>query len=371
MNKKISKVQKIEMFYELLRVVAGLLIAYVITLVIIILTSDVTATEVINSFVLGPFANKRRFGQLMAKFIPYLLSGCGMCFIYAAGRFNLISEGIINFAPVIACLVLFNTPLMTNLPLIVNIILLVGICALVGGGVALIPALGREKVNANEMVTSMIMNYMLLFLSLWVLKKFLADRSQSFLASLPYPDNARFPLLLEGTNFHTGIIVAIIGWIIAVLMFSKMKIGTKIRISGANPAFAHYAGINTQKTILTAQFIGGMFAGAAGAVDAFGLYNRYQYSMLTNIGMDALLVAVIAQKKPIFVPLSAFVLAYIRTSAVILNLSTNIPIEFVNMMQAILIFFIAAENFLRKQKENAIFKVSYEEEAQISKGGNQ
>ena len=91
------------------------------------------------------------------------------------------------------------------------------------------------------------------------------------------------------------------------------------------------------------------------------MYTRYQYSVLTNIGMDALVVAVIARKKPIYVPLAAFVLAYIRTSAVVLNLSTNIPIEFVNMMQAVLILFVAAQHFLQKSKEKAIYKISMEE----------
>ena len=133
--------------------------------------------------------------------------------------------------------------------------------------------------------------------------------------------------------------------------------------------FAKYSGINTKKTLYLAQLIGGVFAGAAACVDAFGMYTRYQYNVLTNIGMDALIVAVIARKKPVFIPLAAFVLAYVRTSAVILNLSSNIPVEFVNMMQAILILFIAAQSFLQKSKEKVIFKLSYEEE-EAKKGGS-
>ena len=120
-------------------------------------------------------------------------------------------------------------------------------------------------------------------------------------------------------------------------------------------------GIGASTTVFIAQIIGGIFAGAAACTDAFGLYTRYQYNALTNIGMDGLLVAVIAQKKPIYVPLAALVLAYIRTSAVVLNLASSIPVEFVNMMQAILIFFVAAEQFLKKSRNKVIFNIAKRE----------
>lgn len=365
-----KKVQRIEFIFELLRVVLGLIIAYVVTLALIVLTSDTSPADIIRNFVAGPFTNSRRFGQLMGKFIPYVLSGCGMCFIYSCGRFSLIGEGIINFAPIVACLVLFRTSLFNGTPWVIGIVILLIICCSVGGVLALIPAYGREKYNTSEMVTSIIMNYLLLFLSMWILKLFLADRTQSFLCSPLYPANAKFFQLIPRSNLHAGIFISILGWVIACLMFGKMRIGAKIRICGANGMFARYSGINTKKTLYLAQLIGGAFAGAAACVDAFGMYPRYQYNVLTNIGMDALIVAVIARKKPIFVPLAAFVLAYVRTSAVILNLSSNIPVEFVNMMQAILILFIAAQSFLQKSKEKVIFRLSYEEEA-ARKGGTQ
>lgn len=345
------------MLFEFLRVVLGLIIAYAISIIFVMLATGDSPMTAVYNFAVGPFINARRFGQLMGKFIPYVLMGCGFCFIYSAGRFSLIGEGIVNFVPIVMCLIMFNTNLMTGLPLWLNLIIMITICGLLGGAIATVPAFTREKLRQSEMVISIIMNYMLLFLSLWVLKMALVDRTASMQATNLYPDNMRFLPLVGTTSFHSGIIFSVIGWIIAVFMFSRMKIGQKIRICGANPAFARYSGINATATVFLAQVIGGVFAGAAACVDAFGMYPRYQYNMLTNIGFDGLLVAVIARKKPIFVPLAAFVLAYIRTSAVVLNLSSNIPVEFVNMMQAILIFFVAAEHFLQGSKKKVIFKL--------------
>lgn len=256
---------------------------------------------------------------------------------------------------------MFNTNLMTGLPIWLNLIIMLLSCALIGAVCAMIPAIAREKLKQSEMVVSIIMNYMLLYLSLWVLKMWLFDKTVSMQATREYPANMVFKPLISGTSFHTGIFVAIIGWIAAVILFGHTKIGQKIRTCGGNASFAIYSGIGASTTVFIAQIIGGIFAGAAACTDAFGLYTRYQYNALTNIGMDGLLVAVIAQKKPIYVPLAALVLAYIRTSAVVLNLASSIPVEFVNMMQAILIFFVAAEQFLKKSRNKVIFNIAKRE----------
>lgn len=357
-----KKVQRIDALFEFLRVVLGLLIAYVISIVFIVLSSGdmESAADAVKNFMFGPVTNFRRFGQLMAKFIPYMLMGCGYCFIYSAGRFSLIGEGIVNFAPIIACLLMFSG-ILDGFPLVVNLLIMLLICMAIGAAAAWIPAIVREKLHQSGMVLSIIMNYMLLYLSMWVLKIWLYDKTAAMQASKLYPENMIFPVLFKGTSFHAGIFVAVIGWVVAVILFGRTKIGQKIRICGGNAQFAIYSGIGASGVVVLAQVIGGAFAGAAACVDAFGLYPRYQYMALTNIGMDGLLVAVIAQKKPVYVPLAALVLAYIRTSAVVLNLSSSIPVEFVNMMQAILIFFIAAEQFLKKSKNKVIFKMAREE----------
>ena len=76
------------------------------------------------------------------------------------------------------------------------------------------------------------------------------------------------------------------------------------------------------------------------------------WTALTNMGFDGLLVAVLAKKNPVFVPLGAFLLAYMRTGASILNYTSSIPIEFVDIMQAIIILLIAAEHFLAATKRS-------------------
>lgn len=362
-----KKIQKIDYFYEALRVILGVIIAYIFCLVLIVMITGMDgAKDAIYNFAVGPLTSQRRFAQVLSRWGPYMLTGVGMCFVYASGRFSLISEGIINIAPLPIIIFMFSpkgSALMAGFPKAVNLIIIVGACVLAGMAVALIPAIGREKWGANETVTSIILNSVCAFMALSLIRNFASDRNLSFLASPAYPDNMRFARYWGNSNLHQGIWVALAGVAIGCVIFYFTRVGINIRLTGDNPNFAKYTGIKIGITALLGQVIAGGFAGVAASIEVFGTYNQYYLSTLTNIGMDGLIIAVMARKHPIFVPFTAFVLSYIRTAAAVLNANTNIPIELVTILQAVIILFVAAEHFLAKQRQRSIIKASKEIEA--------
>lgn len=359
-----KKVQRVDYLFQALRVAVGVTIAFLICLVIIaLLTGRGGAQDAIYNFAIGPLTSKRRFAQVLSRMGVYMLTGCGMCFVYASGRFSVISEGIINLAPIPILTVMFGTGLMTNLPRSLNLAIMLAACMVTGMAISMIPAYGRERLGADETVTSIILNSFCCFIALSILRGTVADRTASFLASPVYPENMHYTRYLNGSNLHSGIWIAILGYAGACVIFYRTKLGSEIRIAGSNPAFAKYAGINIQVTMFMGQILAGILAGMAACIEVFGTYGQYYLSQLTNLGMDGLVVAVMAKKQPLFVPVTAFVLAYIRTSASVLNTNTNIPIELVTMLQAVIIFFVAAESFLGKIRQRAIIKVSQESEA--------
>ena len=110
--------------------------------------------------------------------------------------------------------------------------------------------------------------------------------------------------------------------------------------------------------IVLTQIVGGMFAGLGGTVEILGRYKRFQWTALTNHGFDGLMVAVLAHKKPELVPVAALLLAYIRTGADVVNRTSDIPPEFVSIIQGIIILLIAAEMFMSKYKNKIIFRLA-------------
>ena len=95
-------------------------------------------------------------------------------------------------------------------------------------------------------------------------------------------------------------------------------------------------------------------AGMGGAVETLGNYSRFMYSGFTNHGWDGIMLAVLCRNKPKAIPVAAFFLAYLKTSADSLNLTSKIPPEIISVIQAIIIIFVAAERFLGKWEHRKI-----------------
>ena len=148
--------------------------------------------------------------------------------------------------------------------------------------------------------------------------------------------------------------------VLVVIAIYKTPFGYAMRTVGSNPNFAKYAGISVTGTVVAAQIIGGAFAGLGGAVEILGRYERFRWLEMPNYGFDGLIVAVMAHRNPALVPVGALLLAYIRTGADIVTRTTDIPAEFVSIVQGIIILLIAAEMFLSGLKRRMIFKSARE-----------
>ena len=190
------------------------------------------------------------------------------------------------------------------------------------------------------------------------------DRSASYLTSPELPSAIRFSTLVARTDIHGGLFVALLAVIATIAVFYLTPLGMRIRICGNNEHFAQYSGINMTGCLIVSQLLGGMLSGLGGAVEIMGNYERFNRIALTQYGFDGLMVAVLARKNPIFIPFGAFLLAYMRIGANVLNVNTSVPIEFVQVMQAVLILFIAAQTFLAKSRNKVIFKAAEKRSAE-------
>lgn len=359
--------KRAETLFELFRILAALVIAYGLTLLCIMLITE-NPLEAVSYFALGPFSTVRRFGQLMGKYIPYLLTGVGMCFVYASNRFNLIGEGVYSLS---ACMVIYFALMLEPLgiPHVLFVIILLAIGTLSGAVVGFVPAVLREKLGIHEVVSSIMLNFALLYATTYVIKAKVADGTLTYLGSKMLPESAKLTTLVKGTYIHSGLFIGLAAVVVAYLIFYKTSLGYSIRISGSNAEFAKASGINITKSMIIAQVLGATFSALGGAVDFLGIYDRYLWTALTQMGFDGLMVAVLSKKKPQFVPLGAFLLAYMRTGATILNYQTDLPLEFVQIMQAIIILLIAADQFMGGIKNKIIFNIAKKNEKEAQQNG--
>lgn len=350
-----SRTQKIETTMELVRTLVGLLIAYAIALVILFLVSE-DPLYIIQQFVLGPFTSMRRIGSVINLAIPFTICGLSMCFMYAVNRFNLVPEGIFMMS---ACMVTWVAiKLGPGLPAVVMFPILMIVAVATGVVIAYIPAIMERQFNANVVVVSLMLNSIIAFLAVAIMRYMMKDPKITYIASYEIPLNAQLPKGFGGFKIQTGIIIAIIAVVAVSLLFYKTSFGWKMRMVGANPQFATAIGLSAVSVSFAAQLIGGAVAGIAGATEMMGNYTRFQWLATTQHGFDGLLVAVLAKKNPALVPIGALFLAYIRIGADVVNTTGDIPTEFVTVIQGIIILLIAAESFMSGIKHKMIFKAA-------------
>ena len=352
-----NRTSKVEFTVELIRIVTAVAIAYAVALITLFVISD-DPVYIIQQFVLGPFSSARRIGSIINLAIPFTFTGLCMCFMYAVNKFNLSGEGIFMISGCVISMVALKLGNSLPAPIAIAILFVVG--AGVGALISGIPAIMEAKFKANIVVASLMLNNILVFLAIYLLKYKMRDNTIGFLGSLPLPEVIKFPAVFGKMRVQAGIFVAVIAVILVALLFYKMVFGYKMRVVGNNPQFAKASGINMMGTIIGAQLVGGAIAGMGGTVEILGNYDRFQWTASTQHGFDGLMVAVLARKNPLLVPVAALLLAYIRIGADVVNSKGDIPIEFITIIQGIVILMVAADEFMGGFKKKLIYKAAAE-----------
>ncbi len=359
-----QRTQRIEAMMEVVRIIAGMAIAYLVALLILIAISD-DPLFIVKQFILGPFSSPRRIGSIINLSVPFMLCGLSMCFMYAVNKFNLIGESIFMLA---GCIVTFvGLKIGTALPMVVMVPLMLIIGALVGACLSFIPAIMDLKLKANVVVVSLMLNAVIAQLAIYILRYYMKDPSIAFIGSFETPASMQLPTIFGKMRVGSGIIIAIIAVIIISILFFKTAFGWKMRLVGSNPRFATAVGLSTLGISFAAQLAGGALAGVAGATEIMNSYKRFQWTASTGHGFDGLLVAVLAKRNPILVPIGALFLAYVRIGADVVNTSGDIPNEFISVIQGIIILLVAAESFLSGFKNKLIFRSVQAEKAAAQK----
>ena len=222
--------------------------------------------------------------------------------------------------------------------------------------VLIIPAVLELKFNANIVVCSLMLNYILISLGNYLITGPMRDKGYSKEATKVIASTAKLPIIWNagGQKVHFGIVIGILCCIVAWFIIYKTTFGYEARTVGQNPDFARFSGINVGKIIVVGSIIAAIFCGIGATSEVNGYYRRMEWDNPTGYGWDGIMIAILAGNNPLFcIPGAAF-LAYIRTSADVLNMTSNIPVEIVNVVQQVVIIMIAAKGLLSKSEKKAI-----------------
>jgi simple sugar transport system permease protein len=312
----------------------------------------------------GSLGSINAISETLFAATPLIFAGLAVAVGFQAGLFNIGAEGQIIIGGMTALYVGFTF----DLPGIILIpMCLIG--AMLGGGAwAGIAGLLKAKTGAHEVITTIMLNFIALYLTQWLLKTTVFQQpGRSDPISKPVNDGAQLPRLL-GADYRVtiGFLIAIAAAVIVQALMYRSTIGFEYRTVGANPHAAKYAGMNVIWLTVAVMATSGALAGLAGANQIMGL-PPYQGSTAFSggIGFDAIALALLGRSKPYGVVWAGLLFGALAAGGREMQGVERIPIDLVEVIQALIIVFIAAPALVR-----AIYRFRIDEAGtgQISKG---
>ncbi|MDD4388077.1 MAG: ABC transporter permease [Bacilli bacterium] len=344
-----NKVKKNDLIFEILRTFSAIIISFIIAFIIILFTSK-EPFSTIKIFITAPFASSYALGKILTEAVPLLFTGTAVCIMIKAGQFNMIGEGLFYIGGLIGAVIVINISLP---PIILPLCaLLLSFC--LGGIVGYVPAKMKATLSINEFVSSLMFNFIIYWLGLYLLGNVFIDPNYSDIATHQIPAAGKLFFLSYDNQVSSSVLIGLLFSLLAWVFLYKTKWGYYIRMTGNNERFAHYSGIKTKRTIVYAQVIGAAICCLGGAAYVLGNMYRFNWKQLPNYGFDGFIIAIIAHNNPLLIPIAALFMGYLRSGAAEMARLTDVTNEVVFIIQAIMIILIAARAFLYQLKQKRI-----------------
>ncbi|MCD5322747.1 MULTISPECIES: ABC transporter permease [Pontibacillus] len=293
----------------------------------------------------GAFGNSYFTGETIVKVAPLILSGIAVAFAFRTGLFNIGVEGqvFVGWLASVWVGISFEAPMIIHLPLAI-------LAAAVAGALwGFVPGFLKARFGVHEVIVSIMMNYIALYTCNALIRNVLTDRLDSTdrvadsasLSSQLFYD-------LTGSRLHWGAVIALLLAFVMWFILEKTTKGYELRSVGFNQNASNYAGMNVNRNIVYSFLISGSFAGVAGAMQGLGTYgNMFVQSSFTNIGFDGIAVALLGGNTALGSVFGAFLFGTLKNGAGSMPLVANIPKELVDIIVALIIFFVASGYIIR------------------------
>jgi simple sugar transport system permease protein len=284
------------------------------------------------------------FESLVAS-TPYIFAGLAVALGFRTGLFNIGAEGQIFVGAIFAAYVGYA---ITGVPAVIHIPLALLAGALGGGLWGFIPGWLKAKVGGHEVINTIMMNYIAFRLSDWLLSGPM-KRPDSFNPVSPtIQETAMLPRFFDNPiRFHLGFFIALgVAWLVYWFLF-KTRWGFDLRTVGANPNAAKYAGMNITMSTVLAMSLSGALAGLAGTNEVLGLNHNLAMAFSSGYGFDSIALALLGKSHPLGVVLASLLFGTLRNGAGRMQVVTNIPIDIISVLQAMILAFIAAPAIIR------------------------
>ena len=324
--------------------IASPLLAIVLTLVtmsILVAIMGKNPLAALWVYFIEPLTDSYALQELVVKASPLVMIGVGLSLCYLANVWNIGAEGQFIIGAVCGTWLAVITNGTDAGPWVLPAMLVLGA---VGGALyALIPAICKVRFGASEILTSLMLVYVADLLMDYLVRGPWRDpKGMNFPTTAEFDPVATVPNLIEGSRLHAGALVALIVVICAAVLLGRTIKGFEIRVVGAAPKAARFAGFNANQLVLFTFGVSGALAGLAGIIEVAGPVGHLQPGISPGYGFTAIIVAFLGRLNPIGILIAGLFLALTFIGGEGAQISMKLPLDLTKVFQGILLFYVLA-----------------------------
>ena len=302
-----------------------------------------------------------------------VFTGLSVALAFRAGVFNIGTQGqLVVGALATALCVLWASALVSGL---VGTILLIpfGIVvgAVFGGLYGAIPGALKAYADANEVVTTIMLNFVASGVTLYLVRAVFKDPNSPANQTVPLPEYALFPPLLFDSQFGFSVLALLFGLVAAGGVYALLRrtvFGYDLRASGIQPPAAEYGGVDAKRTVVASMALSGALGGIGGAVYVLMILGKFQTGV-PAYGFDGITVAILAGNNPLGVGFAALLFGVLKSGTTVVQFATDVPPQLVGVLRGLIILFVAMPEFFRLLGQRTLSRDRTRSEAVAADGG--
>jgi len=320
---------------------AGAILLSAVFAGIVIAALGINPVKVFVEIVNGSIGSQMRLNQTILRAIPLIITSMGILVAFKMKFWNIGGEGQIMMGGMGAAFIALR--LSPDLHPVPMLIVMAAAAVLCGGIWAFIPAFFKARFGTNEVIFTLMMNYIAIK---WV--TYLQFDIWKDPGSLGFPQIASFPanaVLPRLFGIHMGWLIAILVVIFVYIFINHTKAGYEITVLGESKETARYAGMNTKYIMVTAMMLSGGLCGLTGMVQASAVEKTLTHSLSAGYGFTAIITTWLGRLSAPAIAVVCFVFAMLLQGGTYLQIAMSVPSAVAELIQGIILFFVLGSDF--------------------------
>lgn len=290
----------------------------------------------------GALINVKRFGDTLATATPLILTGLSVGFAFKTGLFNIGTPGQMLFGGF--CATAVGLTYGETMPRLVLLLVMIIVGGIAGAIWAFVPGLLKAKFNVNEVVSSIMMNWICYWIVYYAVPAYFKGSSETESKGISAAASLKTKWmtdLFNGSYINLGLLVAIAAVIVIWFILNKTVLGYELKAVGFNKSAAEYAGMSVNRNVVFSMMIAGCLSGLAGVAQYIGNASNMQIGVMPSQGFDGIAVSLLGANNPVGILISALFFGILYSGKGFMNANTSIPPEIADTIIATIIYFAA------------------------------